>query len=491
MIQRAIPFRNFAAPLAVALVLALGPLTGCGSNESGVGRIVIGYGYALNAESEAELKRLRKIYDDNVIPESGSAQYEHFRDAFVRIKAEYVRDIKASELVDTALKGVEALDLKPHGVQPAVLIEAGLDQMIGDLDPHSNYLNAEEFREMRVSMKGEFGGLGIRVSGENGVIKVVSPIKGTPAWRAGLKPGDLITHVDGTALKGLSLSKAVQMMRGRPGTDIRLTVERRDIAPFDVTITRAVIKIDAVTWRAEGNIGYIRVNSFVGKLEEDMNDAVKGLRKEIGPKLAGLVLDLRNNPGGLPDQSVFLSDMFIEKGRIVEVRGRDNSGDRTYDAESGEIFPAIPMVVLINDGSASASEIVAGALQEHRRATVMGERSFGKGSVQTIMPLPIEGAIKFTTAMYYLPSGRTIQGQGVEPEIVVTSDASAEHRTEASLPGALPTVAAGESRVRATIEEKNCPKVSTEKDDLMLGCALSLLRAGSEEQFLASVVRTL
>jgi carboxyl-terminal processing protease len=310
LIQRAIPVRKFVAPLAVVLALALGPLTGCGANETGVGRIVTGYGYALNAESEAQLKRLRKIYDDNVIPESGSAQYEHFRDAFVRIKAEYVRDIKASELVDKALKGVEGLDLKPHGVQAAVLIEASLDQMIGDLDPHSNYLNADEFREMRVSMKGEFGGLGIRVSGENGVIKVVAPIKGTPAYRAGLKPGDLVTHVDGTALKGLSLSKAVQMMRGRPGTDIRLTIERRDVTPFVVTITRAVIKIDAVTWRAEGNIGYIRVNSFVGKLEEDMNDAVKGLRKEIGPKLAGLVLDLRNNPGGLLDQSVFLADMF-------------------------------------------------------------------------------------------------------------------------------------------------------------------------------------
>jgi carboxyl-terminal processing protease len=473
------------------LALALGPLTGCGANETGVGRIVTGYGYALNAESEAQLKRLRKIYDDNVIPESGSAQYEHFRDAFVRIKAEYVRDIKASELVDKALKGVEGLDLKPHGVQAAVLIEASLDQMIGDLDPHSNYLNADEFREMRVSMKGEFGGLGIRVSGENGVIKVVAPIKGTPAYRAGLKPGDLVTHVDGTALKGLSLSKAVQMMRGRPGTDIRLTIERRDVTPFVVTITRAVIKIDAVTWRAEGNIGYIRVNSFVGKLEEDMNDAVKGLRKEIGPKLAGLVLDLRNNPGGLLDQSVFLADMFIEKGRIVAVRGRDNNDNRSYDAESGEIFPGIPMVVLINDGSASASEIVAGALQEHRRATVMGERSFGKGSIQTIMPLPIEGAIKFTTAMYYLPSGRTIQGQGIEPEIAVTGTAGAEHRTEASLPGALPSVAAVESRIRASIEEKNCPKVSTEKDDLMLGCALSLLRAGSEEKFLASVDRTM
>ncbi len=490
MIQRAIPFRKIAAPLAVTLALTLGPLTGCGSSETGVGRIVVGY--ALNAESEAELKRLRKIYDDNVMPESGSAQYEHFRDAFVRIKAEYVRDIKASELVDKALKGVDALDLKPHGVQAAVLIEAGLDQMLGDLDPHSNYLNAEEFREMRVSMKGEFGGLGIRVSGENGVIKVVAPIKGTPAYRAGLKPGDLVTHVDGTGLKGLSLSKAVQMMRGRPGTDIRLTIERRDVSPFDVTITRAVIKIDAVTWRAEGNIGYIRVNSFVGKLEEDMNDAVEGLRKEIGPKMAGLVLDLRNNPGGLLDQSVFLADMFIEKGRIVAVRGRDKNDDRSYDAESGEIFPGIPMVVLINDGSASASEIVAGALQEHRRATVMGERSFGKGSVQTIMPLPIEGAIKFTTAMYYLPSGRAIQGQGIEPEIAVTGGlAGADHRTEASLPGALPTVAAIKSPIRATIEEKNCPQVSTEKDDLMLGCALSLLRAGSEEKFLASVDRTM
>lgn len=445
--------------------------------------------FALSPESEQELSRFRTVYNTYAPATDSGHQFDHFRDAFARVKTEYVYDIPATRLIDTAISGIRKLDPKPHAMKSSELVEAGLDAMVSELDPHSSYLNPEELHEMRVSMQGEFGGLGMHIAGEEGVVRIIAPIENTPASRAGLKSGDLITHVDGAALTGISLPEAVKRMKGTPGTDVRLTIRRDGVSPFDVTLTRAIIKIDTVQWRAEGNIGYIRVNSFVGKMDEDVKAAIQSLYRELGLKMAGVVLDLRDNPGGLLDESIFLADIFLDSGRIVSVKGRDPRTDRNYDAESveqGDRIAGLPLVVLINDGSASASEIVAGALQDHRRATVMGVRSFGKGTVQTIMPLPIEGAVKFTTAIYYLPSGRAIQGYGIEPDIAITEAQMTETRKESSLPNALPTVVDNQSRVRATIDEKECPNVAS-KEDAMLSCALSFLRAGSDEKFMAVV----
>lgn len=480
--------QTLVAGLVFCGILAV--LTGCVAEDSRFGSFILGDIYALSPDSERELTRFRQVYEEYGVDPGESPQYEHFRDAFARVKNEYVYDLPATQLIDTAIAGVRKLNPQPHSMKPTLLVEAALDSMIENLDPHSAYLNPEELLEMRVSMQGEFGGLGIRVSGENGVVKVISPIDNTPASRAGIKSGDVISHVNGEAIGGLTLTDAVKRMRGRPGTDIRLTIVRNGVPSFEVTVTRAIIKVDAVQWRAEGNIGYIKVNSFVGKMEDDVTNAIRQLRRELGPRLAGLVLDLRENPGGLLDESVFLADAFLDTGRIVSVRGQVPHSERAYNAEPGDFIDGLPMVVLINDGSASASEIVAGALQDNGRATVMGSRSFGKGTVQTIMPLPLEGAVKFTTALYYLPSGRTIQGQGIEPDIAVTGIESADHRREASLPKALPSATAGVSRVRATVDVQNCPKVGAENDAL-LGCALSFLRSGSDEKFMARVGHTM
>ena len=458
-------------------------------SPTGRGTSILVDPFALSPESERELGRFRDVYNEYALASDNRLQFEHFRDAFARVKAEYVQDIPAARLIDTAIAGVHKLDPKPHSRKSRELVEAGLDSMVGELDPHSTYLNPDELHEMRVSMQGEFGGLGMHISGEEGLVRIVAPMENTPAARAGLKSGDMITHVDGNSLLGLSLTEAVKRMKGTPGTDVRLTIRREGVSIFDVTVTRAIIRVDTVQSRVEGNIGYIRVNSFTGKMDDDVKGAIQNLYRELGLKMAGVVLDLRDNPGGLLDESVFLADLFLESGRIVSVKGRDPRADRSYDAESverGDRIAGLPLVVLINDGSASASEIVAGALQDHRRATVMGTRSFGKGTVQTIMPLPLEGAVKFTTAIYHLPSGRAIQGQGIEPDIAITVGAAAETRRESSLPGALPTAIEAQSRVRATVDEKECPKIAS-KDDAVLNCALSFLNAGSDERFMAVV----
>ena len=320
-----------------------------------------------------------------------------FGDVFTLVRADYVDKVNDEKLIEGAING-----------------------MLTALDPHSNYLDAKDFNDMKVQTRGEFGGLGIEVSMENGLVKVVSPIDDTPAAHAGLKPGDLITHIDGTPVQGLTLPQAVEKMRGPVNSDINLTIRRKGREPFDVKLTRAVIKIQSVRSHLEDNdIAYIRITSFNEQTDVGLTRAMKNLKQQANNKLIGVVLDLRNNPGGLLDQAVAVSDAFLDKGEIVSTRGRRPDDAQRYDARPGDIAAGLPLAVLINGGSASASEIVAGALKDHHRAILMGTRSFGKGSVQTIIPLAGHGAMRLTTARYYTPSGRSIQAEGIEPDIVV------------------------------------------------------------------------
>jgi carboxyl-terminal processing protease len=327
-----------------------------------------------------------------------------FGDVFEKVRSDYVDDVSDDTLIEGAING-----------------------MLTSLDAHSNYLNAKNFGDMKVQTRGEFGGLGIEVSMENGLIKVVSPIDDTPAARAGLKPGDLITHLDNNPVQGMTLPEAVEKMRGPINSDVTLRIRRTGKDPFDVKLTRATIKIQSVRSHLENtNIGYIRVTSFNEQTDVGLENAMKSLKQQAGNKLAAVVLDLRNNPGGLLDQAVAVSDAFLDKGEIVSTRGRRPDDAQRYNAHPGDISGGLPMVVLINGGSASASEIVSGALQDHHRAILLGTRTFGKGSVQTIIPLPGHGAMRLTTARYYTPSGRSIQAKGIDPDIVVEA-AKIEH----------------------------------------------------------------
>ncbi|MEE8276809.1 MAG: S41 family peptidase [Alphaproteobacteria bacterium] len=323
-------------------------------------------------------------------------QLELFGDIFERVRADYVDEVGDEQLIESAING-----------------------MLSSLDPHSAYLNEKSYRDMQVQTRGEFGGLGIEVTMEQGLVKVVSPIDDTPAHRAGLKTGDFITHLDGDAVLGMNLSAAVERMRGRVNTDIILTIRREGEEPFDVTITRAVITIQSVRSRVEDDVGYIRITNFNEQSQPGLERAISNITEELGDRLVGYVLDLRNNPGGLLTQAVSVSDSFLERGEIVSTRGREEGEASRFNASPGDLAGGLPVVVLINEGSASASEIVAGALQDHRRAIVVGTRSFGKGSVQTIMPIPGAGAMRLTTARYYTPSGRSIQQTGIEPDIFV------------------------------------------------------------------------
>ena len=308
--------------------------------------------------------------------------------------------------------------------EDAKLIEAAINGMLTALDPHSAYLNPKHFRDMQVQTRGEFGGLGIEVTMENGVVKVVSPIEDTPASRAGLMSGDLITHLDKEQILGLTLQEAVEKMRGPVNSPITLTIVRKGVDdPFDVKVVRDVIHINPVKYDVEGDdIGYIRITTFNEQTTANLQKAIDDLKKQIGPKLKGYIVDLRNNPGGLLDQAISVSDTFLDQGAIVLTRGRNLEETQRSNARQGDITDGKQIVVLINGGSASASEIVAGALQDHHRATIIGTRSFGKGSVQTIIPLGSNGALRLTTARYYTPSGRSIQAKGIEPEAVVEEE---------------------------------------------------------------------
>jgi carboxyl-terminal processing protease len=305
----------------------------------------------------------------------------------------------------------------------AKMIEAAINGMLMALDPHSSYLNPKEFRDMQVQTRGEFGGLGIEVTMENGVVKVVAPIEDTPAAKAGIMSGDFITALDKEQIQGLTLQEAVEKMRGPVNGPITLTIVRKGVDdPFDVKMVRDVIHIKPVKYNAEDDVGYIHITSFNEQTTADLQKAVEDLKKEIGPKLKGYIIDLRNNPGGLLDQAISVSDAFLDQGAIVLTKGRNLEETQRSNARPGDITGGKKLVVLINGGSASASEIVAGALQDHQRATIVGTRSFGKGSVQTIIPLGSNGALRLTTARYYTPSGHSIQAKGIEPEVVVEED---------------------------------------------------------------------
>lgn len=324
-------------------------------------------------------------------------QLNLFGDVFERVRNDHVVEAKDNELIESAING-----------------------MLSSLDPHSSYLNPDSYREMQVQTRGEFGGLGIEVTMENGVIKVVTPIDDTPAAKAGLLPGDYITHLDDKPIMGMNLRDAVEKMRGPVNTKIKLSVAREGKAePFDVVLTRAIITVQSVRARREKDVAYVRITAFNEHTDDGVRENLARLKKEIGTGFQGLILDLRNNPGGLLDQAIAVSDDFLDQGEIVSTRGRHADDIQRYNAEKGDLTDGKPVIVLINSGSASASEIVAGALQDHRRAIVLGTQSFGKGSVQTIVPLAGKGALRMTTARYYTPSGRSIQAKGIEPDIKV------------------------------------------------------------------------
>jgi carboxyl-terminal processing protease len=385
-------------------------------------------------------------------------QLKLFGDVYERVRAEYVEEVADQKLVEAAING-----------------------MLTSLDPHSSYLDADKYRDMQVQTRGEFGGLGIEVTMENGLVKVVSPIDDTPAAKAGILTGDLITHIDGEPVMGLTLSEAVEKMRGPVDSKIDLRVMRKGREePLEVTLSRAVIKISPVRARLEGDVAYIRLTTFNEQTGTEMRDKLDDLKGKTKGKLTGLVLDLRNNPGGLLDQAVAVADAYIDKGEIVSTRGRRSDSIQRFNARPGDIADNLPMVVLINGGSASASEIVAGALQDQRRAIVMGTQSFGKGSVQTIMPLSGNGAIRLTTARYYTPAGTSIQAKGITPDIEV-HQANIEElddtpdRREADLRGRLQNEQDGADREAAVATEGGEPP-SDSGQDYQLSRAIDLLR---------------
>ncbi len=387
-------------------------------------------------------------------------QLKLFSDVFERVRADYVEEVTDQQLIEYAIQGMRST-----------------------LDPHSSYLNAESFGDMRVQTKGEFGGLGIEVTMENGFVKVVSPIDDTPAHRAGVQPGDFITHLDGEPILGLTLNEAVEKMRGPVNTDLTVTIRREGSEPFDLTITRDVIKIQSVRNRVEDSVGYIRITTFNQQTMPGLEQAISEIKAEAGSELQGYIIDLRNNPGGLLDQAVEVSDAFIEQGEIVSTRGREVDDSQRFNAKPGDLAEGLPMIVLINGGSASASEIVAGALQDHRRAIVMGTKSFGKGSVQTIIPLGLNGAMRLTTARYFTPSGRSIQALGIDPDILVEqvtveqAEQKRSGRREADLRGALANPNE-ENGVSNGSEEGAAPHAlsDTTQQDFQLARAFDLIR---------------
>ena len=392
-------------------------------------------------------------------------QLRNFSDIFARIKSDYVEQVEDKVLLEYAIRG-----------------------MLSGLDPHSTYLSPDEYNELRIGTSGEFGGLGIQVGMEDGFVKVISPIDDTPAFNAGLHAGDLIIRLDEQSVKGLTLNDAVKIMRGKPGTDIVLTVVREgENKPLKFTVTRDIIKVKSVKGRLlDPGYGYIRISNFQSGTGPQLQKEIDKLKTDNKGELKGLVLDLRNNPGGVLNAAAEVSDMFIEKGKLVYTEGRIENSHFEYNAKPGDVLNGAPMVVLINGGSASASEIVAGALQDHKRAIVMGSKSFGKGSVQTIQELRSGGAVKITTARYFTPSGRSIQGEGITPDIVLDTytvtaaeDDSAVHIKEADLNGHISNPTKSQEAIEKA-EKETEKSVNTEKvlatEDYQLHEALMLLK---------------
>ena len=391
-----------------------------------------------------------------------------FGDIFERIRSAYVEEVDEEELIESAING-----------------------MLTSLDPHSSFLPPDDFSDMRTQTRGEFGGLGIEVTQEDGFVKVVTPMDDTPAAEAGLQPGDFITHLDGESLLGLTLDQAVEKLRGPVGSEILITIAREgEDEPFDVTLVRATIELRAVRARLEGNVPVLRISSFTEKTYPNLEESLKEQVEELGgmDNVDGFVLDLRNNPGGLLTQAIQVSDAFLDQGEIVSTRGRDGSNSERYNAAPGDLAEGKPVVVLINGGSASASEIVAGALQDHKRAIVVGTKSFGKGSVQTIMPLQGSGAIRLTTARYYTPSGRSIQALGVEPDVFVEfvrpdpeeeeSGDEQQPRSEADLRGSLGNDSLTEDEQKQLEEERAAFEAASKRraEDAQMASALDIIK---------------
>jgi len=385
------------------------------------------------------------------------------------------------ELLGSSLKMIKEDYVEE--VSYKTMVEKALNGVLTAQDPHSGFLDKEELDEMHTQTKGEFGGVGMEVSSENGLVRVVSPIDDTPAFRAGIQAGDYITHIDGTSVIGLSLNEAVKRLRGTPKTKVKIKVSRKNKDPFELELVRDMIKVDPVKFEAKGNIGYIRVLTFSEKTTSELRRAIKELKAKIGNNLIGFVLDIRNNPGGLLDQAVGVADTFLSQGEIVSTRSRKPEETLRFSAKTKDMTDGLPLVVMINEGSASASEIVAGALQDHKRAVIVGLKSFGKGSVQTIREIPGFGAIKITTARYFTPSGNSIQAKGITPDVEIPR---AELKVlpkitgwgEGDLDGALS--AEEGKKAKETEKPKNDAKEETEsneKKDYQLDRALDILRA--------------
>jgi carboxyl-terminal processing protease len=395
-------------------------------------------------------------------------QLDLFGDIFERIRAQYVEEVDSAKLIEAAING-----------------------MLTSLDPHSSYLSPDDANDMRVQTRGEFGGLGIEVTQQDGWVKVVSPMDGTPADAAGIQSGDLITAVDGESLMGLTLDEAVDLMRGPVGSEIVITVVREGVSePFDVSIIRDTIKLTAVRVRQEGDSIVLRITTFNDQTMANLSDGLAKQIEEAGgiDKVNGIIVDLRNNPGGLLNQAVFVADAFLEEGEIVSTRGRNPQDGERFNATAGDLTSGLPIVVLINGGSASASEIVAGALQDHRRAIVIGTKSFGKGSVQTVMPLRGDGAMRLTTARYYTPSGRSIQALGIQPDIIVqqpvahpgdeSETTTPQFRSEADLKGSLNNDSLTEDEIRQIEEDRARAEATAalREEDYQLAYAIDILK---------------
>jgi carboxyl-terminal processing protease len=382
-------------------------------------------------------------------------QLNLFGDIFERVRSHYVEKPDDSKLVEGAVNG-----------------------MLNGLDPHSSYLDPKNFRDMQIQTRGEFGGLGIEVTMEDGLVKVVAPIDDTPAAKAGIRAGDIITALDDDPVQGLTLNQAVDKMRGPVNTKINLKVMRKGLdKPLDIAITRDIIRVRSVRWKTEDDVGYIRITQFNDQTTEGLKKAIKEITEQVpADKLKGFVLDLRNNPGGLLDQAISVSDAFLERGEIVSTRGRDPEETQRFSAHAGDLVRGKPVIVLINGGSASASEIVAGALQDHKRATLLGTRSFGKGSVQTIIPLGQgNGALRLTTARYFTPSGRSIQARGITPDIEILQEVPEELKARDN--------ARGEASLRGHLKAEGQEETGSQsyvppdpKNDKALQLALDLMR---------------
>ena len=385
-------------------------------------------------------------------------QLNLFGDVFQRVQEQYVEEVTDKELIESAISG-----------------------MLQSLDPHSSYLSAESYKDMQVKTKGTFGGLGIEITMEDGVVKVVSPIDETPAALAGMQSGDLIIGINGESIRGLSINDAVSQLRGPIGSNVTITVVRNKQEPFELVIKRDIIKIRSVRHNIINNVGYVRLTTFSETTTEGMKSSIKKIQSELEKNFQGLILDLRNNPGGLLNQSISVSDSFLDRGEIVSTKGRKNGDASRVFAKKGDVINGKPLVVLINSGSASASEIVAGALKDHSRAIIIGTRSFGKGSVQSIIPLPGNGAMRLTTARYYTPSGVSIQAKGIEPDIQVEAgvtnikEKDTKIRREENLRGALDKK---ESKTNGDLKNKEEPLTKVEKlmQDNQVSRAVDLIR---------------